>query len=45
MDFMTFLKKALTIIAAIAIVIVILAIIDSTTYDAVYDATLRMRLH
>ena len=40
MDFMTFLKKALTIIAAIAIVI-----IDSTTYDAVYDATLRMRLH
>lgn len=45
MDFMTFLKKALTIIAAIAIVIVILATIDSATYDAVYDATLRMRLH
>lgn len=44
MDFMTFLKKALTIIAAIAIVIVILVIIDSATYDAAYDATLRMRL-
>ena len=44
-DFMTFLKKALAIIAAIAMVIVVLAIIDAATYDTVYDATLRMRLH